>query len=46
MALRLARLFGNSPGFGPNAQQAWDTWYSERAYNSDLMQIRPIAIIM
>jgi addiction module HigA family antidote len=42
MALRLARLFGNSPKFWLNAQQAWDIWHSERAYSSDLMRIQPM----
>jgi addiction module HigA family antidote len=29
MALRLSRLFGNSPEFWLNAQHAWDLWDSE-----------------
>ena len=43
MALRLSRLFGNSPAFWLNAQQARDLWESERGYHADLMRIRPLA---
>ena len=40
MALRLSRLFGNSPTFWLNAQQARDLWESERGYHADLMRIQ------
>ncbi len=44
MALRLARLFGNSPAFWLNAQQAWDIWESERSYSSELIRIQPLPV--
>ena len=43
MALRLARLFGNSPAFWLNAQQAWDLWKSGVDYHEDLQRIVPLA---
>jgi len=42
MALRLSRLFGNSPEFWLNAQQAWDLWDSEQRFHEELSQIRPL----
>ena len=42
MALRLSRLFGNSPEFWLNAQQARDLWESEREYSEELSKIKPI----
>ena len=42
MALRLSRLFGNSPAFWLNAQQARDLWESERGYHADLLRIQPL----
>jgi addiction module HigA family antidote len=42
MALRLSRLFGNSPEFWLNAQQARDIWQSEKRYHKELSQIQPI----
>jgi len=42
MALRLSRLFGNSPKFWLNAQQAWDIWQSQRCYSAELKQIQPL----
>lgn len=42
MALRLARLFGNSPGFWLNAQQAVDLWDAEQAIQNEVAQIRPL----
>ncbi len=35
MALRLARLFGNSPGFWLNAQRAVDLWVAARIIKND-----------
>jgi addiction module HigA family antidote len=32
MALRLSRLFGNSPEFWLNAQNAWELWESRQRY--------------
>ena len=42
MALRLSRLFGNSPEFWMNAQNAWDLWDSEPRFHKELSQIRPL----
>jgi len=43
MALRLSRLFGNSPAFWLNAQQARDLWESEQGYREELVRIQPLA---
>jgi len=42
MALRLARLFGNTPEFWLNAQRAVDLWDEARASQAALEQIRPL----
>ncbi len=42
MALRLSRLFGNSPGFWLNAQNARDIWDSEQHFETELKQIHPL----
>lgn len=42
MALRLSRLFGNTPEFWLNVQQARDIWESERLYEKELNQIHPL----
>ena len=42
MALRLSRLFGNSPAFWLQAQQARDLWESEQGYHAELMRIQPL----
>jgi addiction module HigA family antidote len=42
MALRLSRLFGNSPEFWLNAQHARDIWESEQRYKKELKQILPL----
>ncbi len=42
MALRLSRLFGNSPEFWLRAQQARDLWGSEQQYIDDLDHIHPL----
>ena len=42
MALRLARLFGNSPEFWLNAQRAIDLWDAARAIKKDVARIRPL----
>jgi addiction module HigA family antidote len=42
MALRLSRLFGNSPEFWMNAQHAWDLWDSEQRFHKELSQIQPL----
>ena len=42
MALRLSRLFGNSPEFWLNAQHSRDLWESEQLYYKELAQIHPL----
>jgi antitoxin HigA-1 len=42
MALRLARLFGNTPEFWLNAQRAVDLWDTERALKKSFQQIKPL----
>lgn len=42
MALRLARLFGNSPEFWLNAQRAVDLWKASRELRKDVARIRPL----
>ncbi len=42
MALRLARLFGNSPEFWLNAQRAVDLWDAAQAIQNDVARIRPL----
>lgn len=42
MALRLSRLFGNSPEFWLNAQRAVDLWQAERDMQKDLNRIRTL----
>ncbi len=42
MALRLSRLFGNSPQFWLNAQQARNLWESELEYEAELNMISPV----
>ena len=44
MALRLARLFGNSAAFWLNAQRAVDLWDAERTLGSEVESIRPLVI--
>ena len=42
MALRLSRLFGNSPEFWLNVQHAHDLWESEKQIQEELTKIRPL----
>ena len=42
MALRLARLFGNTPEFWLNAQRAVDLWDTERALKKSFKQIKSL----
>ena len=42
MAIRLARLFGNSPEFWLNAQRAVDLWEVSGALKDDVARIRPL----
>jgi len=41
MALRLSRLFGNTPEFWLNAQRAVDLWNAASDLKGDLEHIRP-----
>ena len=45
MALRLARLFGNSPEFWLNAQRAVDLWEATQAIESDVARIQPLVAV-
>ena len=42
MALRLSRLFGNSPNFWLNAQHSRDLWESEKRYYKELSRINQL----
>jgi antitoxin HigA-1 len=42
MALRLARLFGNSPEFWLNAQRAVDLWDASQAVGAEVECIKPL----
>lgn len=44
MALRLSRLFGNSPEFWLNAQHAVDLWDAAQAIGTDVKRIKPLSI--
>ena len=42
MALRLSRLFSNSPEFWLNAQRAVDLWDAAQAIKADVERIKPL----
>lgn len=44
MALRLSRLFGNSPEFWLNAQRAVDLWDAAQAMKGDIARIKPVRV--
>jgi addiction module HigA family antidote len=44
MALRLSRLFGNSPEFWLNLKRAVDLWEAENAIKEDVRQIKPMRV--
>lgn len=44
MALRLARLFGNSAEFWLNAQRAVDLWDAAQAFGSAIKRIEPLVV--
>ena len=44
MALRLARLFGNSPEFWLNAQRAVDLWDVAKAVKTQVDLIKPLKV--
>ena len=43
MALRLSRLFGNTPEFWLNAQRAVDLWDAAVAIHSEVDRIKPLS---
>ena len=43
MALRLARLFGNTAEFWLNAQRAVDLWETAQAIRKDVSRIKPLS---
>jgi addiction module HigA family antidote len=44
MALRLARLFGNSAEFWLNAQRALDLWDAAGAIRNEVARIKPLVV--
>ena len=44
MALRLSRLFGNSPEFWLNAQRSVDLWDAAQAIRDDVARIKPLRV--
>ncbi len=44
MALRLARLFGDSPEFWLNLQRTVDLWEAEQAIKADVRRIEPLQV--
>ncbi len=44
MALRLSRLFGNSPEFWLNAQRAVDLWDAAGEIGRDVKKIKPLTV--
>jgi len=44
MALRLAKLFGNTPEFWLNAQRAVDLWEAAHALKADMARITPLRV--
>ncbi len=45
MAIRLSRLFGDTPEFWLNAQRAVDLWEAARRLRADVKQIRPLKAV-
>ena len=44
MALRLGRLFGNSPEFWLNAQRAVDLWNASQSIKDEVKRIKPLKV--
>lgn len=44
MALRLSRLFGNSPDFWMNAQRAVDLWDAAQEIGPEVERIKPLTV--
>ena len=45
MALRLAKLFGNSPEFWLNLQRSVDLWDAQVAIEDDMRRITPLRVV-
>lgn len=45
MALRLSRLFGNTPRFWLDAQREMDLWDASRAVKTAVKRIRPLRAV-
>jgi antitoxin HigA-1 len=43
MALRLSRLFGNTPEFWLNAQRAVDLWKAQKENRNEIERIKPLS---
>lgn len=44
MALRLSRLFGNTPEFWLNAQRAVDLWDAAQSIQAEVARIKPLQV--
>ena len=44
MAIRLSRLFSNSPEFWLNAQRAVDLWDAAKALKAQVERIKPLKV--
>ena len=44
MALRLSRLFGNTPEFWLNAQRAVDLWVATQTIRQEMKRIKPLRV--
>jgi addiction module HigA family antidote len=44
MALRLSRLFGNTPEFWINLQRTLDLWDAEEAIKAEVRKIKPLRV--
>ena len=42
MALRLSRLFGNTPEFWLNAQRSFDLWQAQKSCRTEIEKIKPL----
>ncbi len=45
MALRLSRLFGNSPEFWLNAQRTIDLWDAAQEIGLEIKRIKPLTVV-
>jgi addiction module HigA family antidote len=44
MAVRLSRLFGNSPEFWLDAQRSLDLWEASRTLDKEVRRIKPLGV--